>query len=179
MLGQEASQQGCADAIRSTSIRHMRRPIFIPALLLLASCGATETFSRLDQCPPAEFGRPGWIRACAGTGGFVGGVVGGIVSIALLPVSYPLTLAAKDGLGDSSRNELLLWPVSTLSATGHCLLGAPLDGVDYVFRRAWTEDPSPANPFELVPMAPPKVGGSAASDESPGPTGPTGVKAGG
>jgi hypothetical protein len=168
MLGQEASQQGCADAIRSTSIRHMRRPIFIPALLLLASCGTTETFSRLDQCPPAEFGRPGWIRACAGTGGFVGGVVGGIVSVALLPVSYPLTLAAKDGLGDSSRNELLLWPVSFFAATGHFLLGAPVDGLDYVFRRAWVGEDPPANTYELIPMEQPMVGSGADSGTGAG-----------
>lgn len=157
----------------------MKPPFFIAASMVFASCGSVAPVSDLDRYPPPEFGRPAWVRFCAGTGGLIGGIAGAVVSIALLPVSYPLTLAAKDGLGDSSRNELLLWPVSALSATGHCLLGAPLDGVDYVFRRAWTEDPSPANPFELIPMAPPKVGGSATADESPGPTGPTGAKAGG
>jgi hypothetical protein len=157
----------------------MKPQFFIAASLVFAACGSVAPVSDLDRYPPPEFGRPGWVRFCAGTGGLIGGIAGAVVSVALLPVSYPLTMAAEDGLGDSSRNELLLWPVSTLSATGHCLLGAPLDGVDYVFRRAWTEEPSPANPFELVPMAPPKVGGSAAADESPGPTGPTGATAGG
>lgn len=141
----------------------MKAHFFIPAAMTLVACGATESVSQLDRCPPPEFGRPVWVRACAGTGGVIGGIVGGVVSIALLPVSYPLTLAAKDGLGDSSRNELLLWPVSAFSATGHFVLGAPVDGLDYVFRRAWVGEDPPANTYELIPMEPPKVGSASAA----------------
>ena len=122
-VGQEASQQGCADAIRSTSIRHMRLPIFIPALLLLPACGTTGVSSRVDREPPSEFGRPGWVHGTAGFGGWVGGVLGGIVSIVALPITYPITLVCEDGIGDASRNEVLLWPVSAFATAGHFALG--------------------------------------------------------
>ena len=39
-----------------------------------------------DSSPPPEFGRPQWVRATAGFGGWVGGVIGGVGAIALLPI---------------------------------------------------------------------------------------------
>ncbi len=153
-VGQEASQQGCADAIRSTSIRHMRLPIFIPALLLLHACGTTGVASRADREPPAEFGRPGWVRGTAGLGGWIGGVLGGVVSVVVLPITYPITLVCDEGIGDSSRNEVLLWPVSAFATAGHFVLGTPPDVVDFVVRRAWVGNETEQNPFEHIPKEP-------------------------
>ncbi|MEQ1632003.1 MAG: hypothetical protein ABL997_06495, partial [Planctomycetota bacterium] len=110
----------------------MRRAILLGPFLLLSGCAVGDTIQRFERCPPAEFGRPGWVRASAGTGAWIGGIAGGIVSVVLLPVTWPLSLAASDGLGDASRTELMLWPVSGGAAIGHCLLGLPTDSVDYV-----------------------------------------------
>ena len=133
----------------------MRRAILLGPFLLLSGCAVGDTIQRFERCPPAEFGRPGWVRASAGTGAWIGGIAGGIVSVVLLPVTWPLSLAASDGLGDASRTELMLWPVSGGAAIGHCLLGLPTDSVDYVFRRAWVGEEMPANTYELVPLEPP------------------------
>jgi hypothetical protein len=132
----------------------MRLPIFIPALLLLQACGTTGVASRADREPPAEFGRPGWVRGTAGFGGWIGGVLGGVVSVVVLPITYPITLVCDDGIGDSSRNEVLLWPVSAFATAGHFVLGTPPDVVDFVVRRAWVRDEAKQNPFEHIPAEP-------------------------
>ena len=148
-------QHCCKPSVRSTSIQPMRRAILLGSFFFLSACAVGDTVNRLDRCPPPEVGRPGWVRASAGTGAWIGGIGGGIVSVVLLPITWPLSLVASDGLGDASRTELMVWPVSGGAAIGHCLLGLPTDTVDFVFRRAWVGEEMPANTYELVPMEPP------------------------
>lgn len=135
----------------------MARHLFIVSgLLLLNSCAIPRMVDRLhDTSPPPEFGRPWIVRFLAGTGAWVGGIAGGVVSVALLPVTYPISLIAGDQLGEGGREEFLLAPAIGGAATGHFLLGAPVDVLDYVVRRAWFEEEGPENPYDLVPMMPP------------------------
>jgi hypothetical protein len=125
-------------------------------LASLAGCVIPRTVDRLqERCPPPDFGRPGWVRACAGTGAWIGGIAGGAVSVVLLPVTWPISLLAGDGFGEASREEFLMFPAIGLAATGHFLFGGPPDLIDHVFRRAWFTEPVPENTYELVPMEPP------------------------
>jgi hypothetical protein len=133
------------------------RPIFIPTLLLLGSCAIPDAIGRLEDCPPAEFGRPAWVRGAAGVGAWIGGVFGGVASIVVLPITWPVSLACGDRLAGASRTEFLLWPVTAGASAGHFLFGTPPEVVDFAFRRAWVGDAPLANPYEVIPMAPPKV----------------------
>jgi len=122
-------------------------------LPLLGSCAIPNVIGTLDDaCPPPEFGRPGWVRVCAGTGAWIGGICGGVVSIIALPITYPLSWLADDGLSESSASEFMLFPATGGAALGHALLGAPMDGFDYVFRRVWFDRPDPVTSYEFVPM---------------------------
>lgn len=138
------------------AFRPMHRRAFTPLLgLVLAGCMVPQTVASMqDRNPPPEFGRPGWIRFVAGVGGWVGGAVGGVVSLGLLPVTYPISLLSGDGFGEQSRQEFLFFPAVGGAALGHFLLGTPPDVVDYVFRRAWVGDGQTQNSYELVPMEP-------------------------
>jgi hypothetical protein len=136
----------------------MRRSAIVLFGLLLGACATPNTIEQLnDRCPPPEFGRPGWVRFCAGTGAWIGGIVGGVASIALLPVTYPISLLADDGLGEHASSEFLLFPAVGGAAIGHCLLGAPTDSIDYLFRRAWFHSEEPVYDFEFVPLSGPAV----------------------
>ena len=92
------------------------------------------------------------MRVFAGVGAWTGGIVGGVASIVLLPITWPISLLASDGLGEHSSTEFMFFPALGGAAIGHCLLGAPPDLVDYVFRRAWVDSPDPVNSYELVPL---------------------------
>ncbi len=133
-------------------------PLCLSALLF-ASCAIPTTIECLgDRCPPPELGRPGWVRGCAGVGAWIGGIFGGALSIVLLPINYPLSLLAEDGLGENGKNEFLLWPAMGCASIGHAFLGGPPDIVDYVFHRAWVNNPEdPVNSYELVPLPGPEV----------------------
>lgn len=135
----------------------MARAILSAVLLAVTTaCSVPGTVAALQgHSPPPEFGRPGWVRGCAGTGAWLGGVVGGVVSVVLLPVTWPISVVAGDSLGDTSRQEFLLFPATGLAATGHFLFGAPPDLLDFTFRRAWSGESEPENTYELVPMAAP------------------------
>jgi hypothetical protein len=127
--------------------------------LLLGACAIPNTIESLDaHNPPPEFGRPGWVRTSAGIGAWIGGLVGGVASIVALPVTYPLSLLASDGLGEQASSEFLLWPALGGAAFGHALLGLPTDVVDYVFRRVWVGNGTEVrNSYEFMPMDPPAV----------------------
>jgi hypothetical protein len=128
------------------------------SLSLMTSCVIPRAVDRLgDVCPPPEFGRPAWVRTSAGIGGWIGGVFGGVVSIGLLPVTYPISILAKDGLGETAAEEWMFFPALGGAALGHFLFGAPPDAIDYVVRRAWLDEQLPENSYELVPMQPPRV----------------------
>lgn len=143
------------------TIRHMRKAYFTPLLaLLLSGCVIRESVESLqERSPPPEYGRPGWVRACAGFGGWVGGIGGGIVSIVLLPITWPISLLADDGLGEYSTQEFLFFPAVGGAAIGHCVLGTPPDLLDYVFRRAWVSPEPLPNTYEMVPMEPRRAPG--------------------
>jgi hypothetical protein len=140
-------------------IRQMKRIAFSSFVLLwLPACAIPATVARFgDRCPPPEFGRPGWVRVCAGAGAWIGGIVGGVASIALLPVTYPVSLLAGDGLGEQSKSEFLLFPALCGATIGHAVLGTPPDVLDFAFRRAWVDAPDPVTSFEFVPMPGPGV----------------------
>jgi hypothetical protein len=136
----------------------MARPIFSVALFAMAGCTISQTVDRLDErCPPPAFGRPGWVRTCAGVGAWTGAIVGGAASIVLLPVTWPISLLASDGLGEMSQEEFLFFPASTCASVGHALLGTPPDVLDHVFRRAWQSQPAPVDTYELMPMMQPEL----------------------
>lgn len=136
----------------------MKPASLLPFAALLGSCTISDTVDTLrDHSPPPEFGRPYVVRFCAGVGGWVGGAIGGVLSIVSLPITYPLSLLAGDGLGEHTRDEFLLFPATTLAAVGHCLLGTPADVLDWTFRRAWVASPDPVTSYEFVPMEGPMV----------------------
>ena len=140
----------------------MKRTHFSVFGLLLGSCAIPNTIEGLDdRCPPPEFGRPGWVRVCAGAGAWVGGILGGVVSIATLPVTYPLSLLAEDGLGEHSSGEFILFPALGGAAIGHCLFGLPPDLLDYVFRRAWFGTDAATMGYDFIPLPDPAVPGAA------------------
>lgn len=122
--------------------------------LLASSCFVGRTASVYDlENPPPELGRPAWVRNAAGVGAWTGGAVGAVVSVALLPVTWPLRQIRGDG--GTPGSEDLLFPVSLGAAGGHFLLGAPADLTDYLFRRAWIDEPTPHDTYTLEPMTPP------------------------
>lgn len=128
--------------------------------LVLPACAATNVVDRYDDlCPPPEFGRPGWVRVFAGVGAWVGAIGGGVVSIVLLPVTYPISLVASDGLGEHSSNEFLFFPALGGAAIGHCLLGTPPDVLDWAFRRVWVGVDDPTGHYDVIPQAGPVVPG--------------------
>lgn len=129
-------------------------------LLLSTACAIPNTIDMLDDSsPPNEFGRPGWVRTVAGVGGWIGGITGGVVSVVLLPVTYPLSLVAGDELTDHAADEVILFPATTLAAGGHAALGMPADLVDWMFRRVWIggPDPDPVARFDHVPLDDPQL----------------------
>lgn len=139
-------------------MRRTMRALLCLFPLLLGSCAIPNSIESYGEtCPPPEFGRPGWVRAFAGTGAWIGGIVGGVVSIVILPITYPISLLADDELGESGTSEFLFWPAIGGAALGHAALGCPPDVVDYLFRRAWIDSPDPVTSYEFVPMANPEV----------------------
>ncbi|HLQ39199.1 MAG TPA: hypothetical protein VK348_15420 [Planctomycetota bacterium] len=147
----------------------MARMLFTLSLLTLAGgCTLPRSIDALQaESPPPEFGRPAWVRTCAGVGAWVGGILGGVVSVVLLPVTYPISLAAGDSFGDWSRSEFLFFPAVGGAASGHFLFGAPPDAVDFLCRRAWVGEPLPVNTYELVPMQPPVTAAKPAAEGVP------------
>lgn len=125
-------------------------------LLLLAACTVPTVVDGLErEAPPPGYGRPGWVRTPARAGAWIGGVAGALVSVATLPITYPISLLADEPLG-MSRQEFLFAPVSAGAAIGHFALGAPLDTMHYVGYRAWVDAPRPYD-YEFTPMRPPEA----------------------
>lgn len=138
-------------------LRRLTRWSVLPALLL-CGCAIPRVIDTLDDTsPPPEFGRPGWVRTVAGVGGWFGGIVGGIASIVFLPVTYPLSLLADDGFGESSSDEFLLFPATSLAALGHCFVGLPADVVDWGLRRAWVGSQDPVMSYDMIPLEGPRL----------------------
>lgn len=131
-------------------------------LLALASCTLPETVENLErENPPPDLGRPGFVRVGARAGAWVGGAFGGVASLALLPVTYPLSLLAECPLG-YSKAEFRWAPASMGAAAGHWLIGAPLDVLHYAFYRAWVNQSCEPAAYDYVPMRPPVGPGTAA-----------------
>ena len=122
-------------------------------LLMCTSCAIPNTIEMMgDSAPPPEFGRPLWVRSVAGVGGWAGGVIGGVASIAILPITYPLSEWASDGLSEHSAEELMFMPAVGLSAVGHACIGVPADLLDWTFRRVWMDPNDPITSFEWTPL---------------------------
>jgi hypothetical protein len=134
-------------------LKSTRRAIATVLLPLLGSCAGPRVADVFDeQNPPPHLGRPVWVRVPARIGAYAGAIAGGLVSIVLLPVSYPLSLLADESLGES-RSDLLLFPAYLGAGAGHFVLGAPLDLVHYVGYRAWVDEP-PQPGYDHVPLPP-------------------------
>jgi len=139
----------------------MARAIFSAVLAvgligLSSSCMVHDTVQNLEAVsPPPAHGRAGWVRTGAAAGGWAGGLIGGAFAIIILPITYPISLIAADDFQAHSQREFLLFPAVTGTGFGHFVIGAPLDGLDYVFRRMWVSEKPAENGFELVPMGPP------------------------
>ena len=132
-------------------------------LSVLAACSAPQVVSDLGEAPPPELGRPGWVRTSARVGAWLGAVPGAALSVALLPVTYPITLLADEPLG-YSRTEFLFAPVTAGASIGHFMLGAPADALHYVGYRAWVTHPRPDG-YDVTPMAPPRGPGAVEDPE--------------
>lgn len=143
------------------------RVVSVLTLLWLPSCAVPSTISMLDDsAPPPEFGRPAWVRGCAGVGGWLGGIAGGVVSVVLLPITWPLSELAGDELTDHAKDEVIMFPAITFAAGGHAALGMPADLLDYTFRRVWWQlpDPDPIGAFEYMPVEAPQLPEREASE---------------
>ena len=144
----------------------MRALTLASIAFLCSACTVPSTVETLrDEAPPPELGRPAWVRAPAGFGAWIGAAAGAVVSVATLPITYPISLLADEPLG-YSRQEFLFAPVTSFASGGHFLLGAPFDMLDYTFRRAWVDTPTPYD-YEFTPMKPP-VGGGAGEEPKAG-----------
>jgi hypothetical protein len=127
---------------------------------LLTGCAIPEAIEALDdRSPPPEFGRPAWVRTCAGVGAWVGGILGGAVSVVLLPVTWPISKFAGDGLGEHAASEFVLFPALGGASVGHAVFGTPPDVLDYVFRRMWGDASPPVSGYEVIAMPGVKVAG--------------------
>jgi hypothetical protein len=136
----------------------MRHRFAIVWLGVLAACAIPDTIESLDdRSPPPEFGRPAWVRTSAGVGAWVGGILGGVVSIVALPITYPLSLLAEDGLGETASSEFVLWPALACASVGHAVLGTPPDMLDYLFRRAWCDSSPPITDYSFLPLEGPRL----------------------
>ena len=133
----------------------MFRRLALLAALGLPGCTLPETVENLQrENPPPELGRPAFVRVAARSGAWIGGVVGGVFSLALLPVTYPVSLLAECPLG-YSRDEFRFAPASMGAAAGHWVVGAPLDVLHWIFYRAWVDQSCEPAGFDFVPMRPP------------------------
>lgn len=142
--------------------------LFFSLFGLLAACAVPNAVEGLDDAsPPPEFGRPAWVRVFAGVGAWAGGIVGGVASVVLLPVTWPLSLIADDGLGEHASSEFMLLPAIGGAALGHCLLGTPPDVVDYLFRRVWVGSGDVTSSYDFVPMPGPAVPRQPSPVEAP------------
>jgi hypothetical protein len=136
----------------------MRRPCSCLLPLVLGACAIPNAIESLDdRSPPPEFGRPGWVRVSAGAGAWAGGIIGGVASVLLLPITYPISLIAGDGLGEYGASEFMFFPALGCASIGHALLGAPTDTVDWMFRRLWIDSPDPVTSYDFVPLEGPSV----------------------
>lgn len=125
----------------------------LPLAMLLGACAIPNAIDALDQhSPPPEFGRPMWVRVPAGVGAWVGGIVGGVVSIVCLPVTWPISELASDGLGEHGGAEFLFAPAITGAALGHCVFGLPPDLLDWSFRRVWVGTSDSMTSYEFIPL---------------------------
>ena len=133
---------------------------------LLPACSAPRILDDLQtEAPPEELTRPGWVRAIAGFGGWLGAAAGGVVSIAALPVTYPISLIADEPLG-YSKSEFMLFPLVMGASTGHFIVGTPPEMLHYMFYRAWTDHPRTTD-YEYTPVPAPMGPGEAESDPAP------------
>jgi hypothetical protein len=144
----------------------LHRSLACGLLLAASSCTIPQVIDDLDRNgPPPSQGRPDWVRVPARIGAGLGAVVGGLVSIALLPITLPVSAAWDEPFGRADE-EFVFWPVSLGAGTGHFLLGGPVDFFDYSFRRAWIR-PSDAEEHEFVPQTPPQHSRIVESIEAP------------
>ncbi len=113
----------------------------------------TAALAEYDPAP--DLGRPAWIRATAGFGAWIGGGIGAVASLVVLPVTYPVSLLMDEPLG-YAKNEFRFMPVGWCAGGMHYALGAPLDLMDYVLRRAWLPEEKPRG-YDFTPMPAPKL----------------------
>ena len=121
--------------------------------------------------PPSDFERPKWVRTSAEIGAAAGGLLGGVLSICILPITYPISLATEEHQSADARMDFLLFPMVGGASIGHVLVGAPLDSVDLVCRRVWVGEELPRQEYQLVEMKPP-VAAEPAPEAPPEPITP-------
>ncbi|MGE0143408.1 MAG: hypothetical protein AB7I19_10520 [Planctomycetota bacterium] len=117
-----------------------RRVLTAVSLMLVAGCSLPALIERIDEeSPRAELGRPGWVRAPATLGTWVGGAVGSVAALPFAVVAWPFQQLATDNAGRLDE-DFLFAPAGSGASAGHFLLGAPFDLLDWTFRRAWIDD---------------------------------------
>ncbi len=133
----------------------MRATLAVPALLLGLSTGGC-TVSALDEyCPPPDLGRPAWVRNTAGFAGWIGGGIGAVVSVVLLPITYPASRIWDEPMG-YSKSEFRWMPITLCASSLHYTFGAPADMFDWMLRRAWIEEEQTPG-YDFTPMPAPKL----------------------
>lgn len=145
----------------------MRRVALCLCLCLSpAACTLPRVVATLDEDSPSpDLGRPGWVREPATFGAWVGGIAGSVASIITLPITWPISQLADEPLG-WGREEFLWAPVSLGASAGHYLVGAPLDSLDFVLRRAWVPAPQDGElTLQPPPVGPPEPPPAAADDD--------------
>lgn len=143
-------------------IMHSRMAVVSAVSLLLGlpagGCTASQASAAAalaEYDPAPDLGRPDWIRASAGFSAWIGGGIGAVVSLAFLPVTYPVSLLMDEPLG-YAKNEFRFMPVGMCAAGMHYAIGAPLDVLDFVLRRAWLPEEKNRG-YEFTPMPAPKL----------------------
>jgi hypothetical protein len=117
-----------------------RRVLTAVSLMLVAGCSLPALIERIDEeSPRADLGRPGWVRAPATLGTWVGGAVGSVAALPFAIVAWPFQQLSSDNAGRLDE-DFLFAPAGAGASVGHFLMGAPFDFLDWTFRRAWIDD---------------------------------------
>ncbi|MEZ5987676.1 MAG: hypothetical protein R3F30_00830 [Planctomycetota bacterium] len=110
--------------------------LLLPLLLLLSSCSVLIEYS--DRLVDDASGRTAVVTKPASLGGIIGFVAGVPLDIVALPVTYTIYAVQKDEEEEQlDPLSTLLFPSFVLWRTGVLVIGAPLDGLEWCFYRAW------------------------------------------
>lgn len=119
-------------------------------LLILTSCHAPGAADGSAHGPiPGHYGRPAVVRAFGRAGTWIGAVPGAVLSLVAYPFTWTLNELVDEPLG-MNRQEWTVAPLTGMAAVGNQALGAPVDGLHWLFWRAWVGEEE-VRGFDHVP----------------------------